>query len=475
MGEQVYQGREGRIYADCCFPRLPRLPPRASVPTTEATNHTPSAPPPVAHVALPESLDDEVLVLRPFEVEASLDTGYRASNTLAGTRRRTELRDIGTSLSVVPNQSLNNIRTNRNPSTQADPATTETRRTHGNFIGQSRRKSTHESEASPITLQQWETDAGYLDRLRKAAPETRYSIYREERSDHLSQPGFYLDVAEFFFTANEPELAHRILSNLAELQLDDPALLRVLAHRLVQADRPDLAQPLFERVLTLRPEEPQSRRGLALACPALKQNQRAVNLLWEIVTQAWGERFAEIELIALGELNAIVARCGEKLDLSQTNPRFRKNLSARLRIILTWAADACNMDLWVDDPRGEQAIYSHPRAIQGGRMSRDFTGGYGPEESLRRDPTPGRYSIRINYYGARRQTALGPVTAQFRLITGFGTATEKEHRVTIRLGEKQGTRKSEPSRSPSRRGTSGICQSTGHAFFRSVTRNQYPA
>ena len=72
-------------------------------------------------------------------------------------------------------------------------------------------------------------------------------------------------------------------------------------------------------------------------------------------------------------------------------------------------------------------------------MSRDFTGGYGPEEFLLRDPMPGKYSIRINYYGDRRQTALGPVTAQIRLITGFGTAAEKEQRLTVQLSEKQET------------------------------------
>ncbi len=413
--------------------------PRASAPNPESTNHTSSAQPSAARVALPESLDDEVIVLSPFMVEASTDNGYRASNTLAGTRLRTELSDIGSSISVVTNQSMNDTRTTHNSATQTDTATTDTEGTNGNVSGHSLEESAGESEGSPITLQHWEADAGYLDRLRKAAPETRYSIYREERSAHLSQPGFYLDVADFFFKVDEPELAHRILSNLAELQLDDPALLRVLAHRLVQADRPDLAQPLFERVLTLRPEEPQSRRDLALVCSALKQNQRAVDLLWEIVTQAWDGRFPEIELIALGELNAIVATCGEKLDLSQIDRRFLKNLSAGLRVILTWDADACDIDLWVDDPIGEQAIYSHPRTIQGGRMSRDFTGGYGPEEFLLRDPMPGKYSIRINYYGDRRQTALGPVTAQIRLITGFGTAAEKEQRLTVQLSEKQET------------------------------------
>ena len=217
----------------------------------------------------------------------------------------------------------------------------------------------------------------------------------------------------------------RILSNLAELQLDDPALLRVLAHRLVQAGRPELARPLFERVLVLRPEEPQSRRDLALVCAALKQYQRAVDLLWEVVDRPWDASFPEIEVIALGEMNAILATCGEPLDLSRIDRRFRRNLPVGLRVILTWDADACDIDLWVDDPNGEQAIYSHPRTFQGGRMSRDFTAGYGPEEFLLRDPKPGNTTCGSTITAITGRHRLDRVTAQIRLITGFGTPAEK--------------------------------------------------
>jgi len=44
--------------------------------------------------------DDEVFTLSPFTVQASEDEGYRATNTLAGTRIKTELRDLGASISI---------------------------------------------------------------------------------------------------------------------------------------------------------------------------------------------------------------------------------------------------------------------------------------------------------------------------------------------------------------------------------------
>jgi len=70
-------------------------------------------------------------------------------------------------------------------------------------------------------------------------------------------------------------------------------------------------------------------------------------------------------------------------------------------------------------------------------MSRDFTGGYGPEEFMLRSPKPGGYRVQIDYFGDSRQTALGPVTAQVRLISGFGTRGQTEKRMTVRLDSRK--------------------------------------
>jgi Ca-activated chloride channel family protein len=163
--------------------------------------------------------------------------------------------------------------------------------------------------AAPATiqLQKWEPNAAYLDRLRRTDDGRLYHVYLEERPDHARSTAFFLDAADVFFERGQPALALRILSNLAEMELENPAVLRILGYRLLQADRPDLARPMFEQVRKLRPEEPQSHRDLAQACAASGDLQAAVDLLWQVASGAWDSRFPEIELIALIELNAIVA------------------------------------------------------------------------------------------------------------------------------------------------------------------------
>ena len=64
-----------------------------------------------------------------------------------------------------------------------------------------------------------------------------------------------------------------------------------------------------------------------------------------------------------------------------------------LRVVLSWDSDNSDMDLWVTDPNGEKCYYSNNLTYQGGLISDDFTGGYGPEEFVLRDAKPGKYKV----------------------------------------------------------------------------------
>ncbi|MBL9104250.1 MAG: DUF2135 domain-containing protein [Myxococcales bacterium] len=290
------------------------------------------------------------------------------------------------------------------------------------------------AKAATIQLQKWSPDAGYLDRLRRTDDARLYHVYLEERPDHLRSTAFFLDAADVFFERGQPALALRVLSNLAEMELENPAVLRILGYRLLQAGRPDLAVPVFTQVRKLRPEEPQSHRDLAQACAAAGDLQAAVDLLWEVAVGGWDARFPEIELIALVELNAIAAS-GPPLDLAKVDPRARRALPLDLRVVLTWDADDTDIDLWVTDPDGEKAYFGNRLTRQGGRMSPDFRQGYGPEEFSLRRARPGEYLVEANFYGNTQQIIAGATTIQLQLTTGFATANAQHQRVTLRLRE----------------------------------------
>ncbi len=288
-----------------------------------------------------------------------------------------------------------------------------------------------------IHLQKWQPDTAYAQRLRAASAAERYAVYLDELPGQRNSTAFFLDAADVFFEKGQADLALRVLSNLAEMDLESRHILRILAYRLLQAGHTQLALPLLQRVRELAPEEPQSWRDLGLALAADGQGQAALDALWETAARPWDGRFTDIDLTALAELNALVART-PGLDVSRIDPRLLRNLPLDLRAVLAWDADNTDIDLWVIDPNGEKTYYSHPLSYQGGRLSRDFTAGYGPETYSLKTAKPGRYEIRAQFYGHRQQVLSPYTTLMLRLSTGFGTAAQKDANVTLRLsGQKE--------------------------------------
>ena len=272
---------------------------------------------------------------------------------------------------------------------------------------------------------------------RRRAGATSTASISTSAPGYADSTAFFLDAADLLLRARPAATSACACSrNLAEMDLENRHVLRILGLRLMQAERPKLAVSVFRKVLELAPEEPQSYRDLGLAYAADRQYQAAIDTLREVVVRPWHGRFPEIELITLAELNAIVATAGQKLDVSRIDPRLLKNLPLDLRVVLTWDADNTDIDLWVTDPNGERAYYGNRLTYQGGRMSLDFTGGYGPEEFSLKHAKPGKYKVEAQFYGNRQQVVAGATTLELKLATGFGTPRQKEQSVTLRLRDR---------------------------------------
>jgi Ca-activated chloride channel family protein len=312
-------------------------------------------------------------------------------------------------------------------------------------------KEEADSSGPSIVIQPWNPDTPYLRSIVKAPAANAYRVYLAERDTYDGSPAFYLDCADVFFKNGQRDLGLRVLSNVAELKLEDARLLRVLAHRLEQVDELDLAVELFDRVRRLRPEEPQSNRDLALALdrragvrqrrdgrltPAsIDDYRRALELLAEVVQGEWDGRFPEIEVIALEEANRIAAIM-ERGGARQPWPldaRLHRLLDVDVRIVLTWDTDQTDMDLWVIEPSGEKCFFSHALTTIGGAISKDFTGGYGPEVYAARQALGGKYDVKANFYGSRSQSLTGPTTVQATVITNYGRPGESRQALTVRL------------------------------------------
>jgi len=287
-----------------------------------------------------------------------------------------------------------------------------------------------------IQLNKWDPLTPYAKVLQYAPKGEEFNTYLKLKKEYGSTPAFYMDAADFFANAGKNDTALVILSNLAELDLESPQLLRVLGYKLRDLKYYREAIMVLKEVLKLKSEEPQSFRDLGLAYKSIGQYQEAINNLYKVVKTVWRGNFFGIELIAMNEINSILST-HHGLDYSFIDKRLIKREPVDIRVCLTWDTDNCDMDLWVTDPDGEKCMYSNKNTRIGGRMSNDFTNGYGPEEFMLRNAVDGNYTVEANYYGTYSQAMLAPVSLHLVFITNFGKPTQREKEVTIRLDTKE--------------------------------------
>ena len=286
------------------------------------------------------------------------------------------------------------------------------------------------SAGPAIKVAGWNPKTPYLKSLRSVPLEQAYARYLILREKYATQPSFYIDVCDYFLQKKQAKLAVRILSNLAEMQLKDAALLRILAQKLLQLKAEKLAISVFKSVIELRPEEPQSYRDYGLALAQVGQYQQAVRQLYKVVKQPYDGRFEGIHLIALNEINHLIAQHPKEIDTKAIPKDFLVQLPMDIRIVLNWDADNTDVDLWVTEPNEEKCMYSYKLTTNGGRISNDFTQGYGPEEYLIRKAPKGTYRIQAHYFGNHRPSLSGKAILTVQFYQNYGTPFEVKREVT---------------------------------------------
>jgi tetratricopeptide (TPR) repeat protein len=206
-----------------------------------------------------------------------------------------------------------------------------------------------------------------------------------------------------------------------------------VAQRLLQFEENQLALSLFKHLILLRPEEPQSYRDLGLAFEKAGNYNEAIRYLYKVVKEPYDGRFEGIHCIALNEINNIISKHPKDLKYDYIDPSFIRKMPVDIRIVLNWDSDDTDVDLWVTEPDGEKCMYSHPLTNSGGRISNDFTQGYGPEEYMIRNAKKGTYHIEAHYYGDHRPSLNGKATLSVQLFKLYGTTMQYKREITRRL------------------------------------------
>jgi hypothetical protein len=295
-----------------------------------------------------------------------------------------------------------------------------------------------------VEAAEWNPDRPYLKALAAAPADAWDTRYAELEKQYGDAPAFYFDVAEQLARSGRKAEAARVVLSALDVPGANGKTMIIVADRLQSYGALDRAVWLRERILFLEPDRPQPRRDLALVLIARGDGEtgkareadyrRALDLLNEVIVRPWDRAYDGVEVIALMDANHLAARM-KALGLTQTvlDPRLVALLDVDVRAVLEWNTDKTDMDLWVDEPTGERAIYNNPETAIGGRLSNDMTAGFGPEEYLLHRAPDGEYVLRVNVYASDVLDPNGPSTVRVRLFRDWGRPGEKQETFTIEL------------------------------------------
>ncbi len=281
-----------------------------------------------------------------------------------------------------------------------------------------------------VRVKAWDPHTPYMKILKKSGDGMLYQDYLKLRTGYDDQPSFFFDVTDEFVRRKMKDKAVTVLSNIAEMKLDNPELLRTAANKLMELGEYRYAADMFEKILKLRGEHPQSYRDLALAFQANKEYGKALEMFYKVLTGSWN-RFDSIKQIVFVEMNNLIA-LNPKLDLSGIDKELIFAMPVDIRVVLGWSTDNTDMDIHVTDPYGEEAFYGNKLTRIGARVSQDLTQGFGPEEFMIKKAVEGDYRISTNNFADSRQSISGPTLLYIDIYTFYGTKKQTWRRVFVR-------------------------------------------
>lgn len=277
----------------------------------------------------------------------------------------------------------------------------------------------------------------YIKEIRQTEKTSRYAKYLELRQYYSSKPTYFFEVATYLLKTGDKANGLTVLSNLAELENGSYELYKMLGYKLKEAGDYEGELSAFKKVLELRPADPQSYRDCALAYEDLGNYQEALNMLYDGMTKSYSAEmnrmYYGIEEVFLIEINRLISLHKNKLDLKSIDKNLVAPMPADVRVVMNWNKNNSDIDLWVTDPNGEKCFYSHKTTEIGGRMSDDFTEGFGPEQFMLKSGIKGKYKIQINYYSDRQLTIAGPTTIMAEIYLHYGTDKEEKRIVTLQM------------------------------------------
>jgi Flp pilus assembly protein TadD len=287
-----------------------------------------------------------------------------------------------------------------------------------------------------VAKQRRELTRAVVDRLRGiGSSNERLRYYLSARSLLGGDKSFHVFAAEVF-RERSPELAVRVLTDLAEARTDDAPLLRILGRVLDGWGETELARLLLQRALEISPGEPQTwrelilldaRRGSSASVASWAKRMKAVRTndwMTDGVYEQTDEAMARWEKAGTAKQRGIDLRVDEGDDLT-----------IELMFDTGWSW----VDVHVMEPSGEDVSWDNTLSKAGATFTGGYTFGYGPEIYRIAKAPRGDYRLELHYY-ADDETNVGKETLAHIVVYARGRSggvERTEHFMVLKSQEER--------------------------------------
>ena len=297
-----------------------------------------------------------------------------------------------------------------------------------------------DGSATGVVTAEWSADRPYIAEWSQAGENWRSAVAATQK-EHGELPLFYLDLAEWHWSAGRQAEARRAAAAALDLPARDNQTLEIVAQRLLRYGARNDAIWLLEQLLDREAERPHPTMALAQALAergratdARNDLVRAQDLLRRVAMQPWDGQYGMVGEIALAEANQLIVELGgPQAQGVSLDPAFIDPMPVDLRVVAIWNTPRTDLDLWVREPSGEEVGYNHRGSRAGARYTHDITQGFGPEEYQLRKAPDGTYRVEVNTFAVDRRNPNGPSTITVRLIRDFGTAKAREETIDVEM------------------------------------------
>ncbi len=385
-----------------------------------------------------ERLKKGIIAHREIKSQAlSVSTDVVASETIERASNENIVDAISMKAGVENNGSGFNIRGVCQADTQilVEGMDLSNRFTGGMGIGGSKYfPDTQEPSANAVvTTKEYQSSKEYYKTLNSVALGELEDTYFELRKDNAMNPSFFFDAAKVFEKQGKIKEACRVISNLAEINLEDHENLRRVGGFLMEHKEYKLAKSIYKHILKIRSEEPQSFRDYALCLAENGEYQAAADSLYNLFIRNIDWPYRGIRTSLITEFNTLLSKHKGKIDISHYNPEYIFETPVDLRIEITWVMDETNLDLKVIEPDSTVSSSWQRFNINGGFQSYNMSRGYGPEVYMIRKAESGTYKIRANYRSNRRQKSSLEPQVRCKIYTNYGKPSQQMQENIIKI------------------------------------------